>query len=112
MYSAGLVLVNKVEFDEGPALGVPEGKYFHGEGLTFGDDVFHDDGTAILSVDSYFALLDLIVEDFALVSCHDGHASFEAFGHNVVFDGALEGACEDESFDAAGEDAVFDDDGG
>jgi hypothetical protein len=63
-------------------------------------------------VDSHSALLNLVVQNFTFIAGHDGKTGFETLSHNVVFDGALEGACEDESLDAVGEDAVFDYDGG
>jgi hypothetical protein len=51
-------------------------------------------------VDSNLALLDLVVKNFTVVSCHDRYPSLDALSHDVVLYGAFEWACENQSLDA------------
>lgn len=59
-------------------------------------------------MDSNLALLDLVVKNSAVVSCHDCYPSLDALSHYVVLYGAFKWTCENQSFDTVGKYTVFD----
>ena len=110
MNAAFFVLIDEIQLNKCPALSISESKNLNTISFIFIDDIFHDYRAAVLRVYSYLALLNLVIENFALVACHDCDAWLLAFADDVTRDCALEWTGENYGFDAIREYAVFDDD--